>query len=92
MVYTVIMAISRKPDQSDDEKLGLEINNGDYRALKVIKDKFGFRDEEAALRFALAVLTQTNGDTVYIEDESGNKVGLQPSDSLRRPSEDGTSK
>lgn len=82
------MAIIRKPDQSDIEKLGLEINNGDYKALKAIKDKFNFVDEEAALRFALAVLTQTSGDTVYIEDPSGDKVGLRPSNSLRKPKQD----
>ncbi len=85
------MAIVRKSDESDGDKLGLEINNGDYKALKTIKEKFNFVDEEAALRFALAVLAQTHGDTVYIEDESGSKVGLQPSDSLRRPKVDGTS-
>lgn len=85
------MAIVRKPDASDDQKLGLEINNGDYQALKKIKDKFNFVDEEAALRFALAVLSQTAGDTVYIEDSAGSKVGLQPSDSLRRPQKDGPS-
>jgi len=77
------MAIVRKPDESDDEKLGLEINNGDYQALKAIKEKFNFNDEEAVLRFALAVLKQSQSDTLYIDDETGTRVGLQPSDSLR---------
>jgi len=77
------MAIVRKPDESDDEKLGLEINNGDYQALKAIKEKFNFNDEEAVLRFALAVLKQSQSDTLYIDDETGTRVGLQPADSLR---------
>jgi hypothetical protein len=81
------MAIVRNNDLSDEFKLGLEINNGDYKALRRIKEKFDFVDEEAALRFALAVLSQTSGDTVYIEDASGSKVGLQPSASLRKPKE-----
>jgi hypothetical protein len=79
------MAIVRKPEESDDEKLGLEINNGDYIALKAAKDKFNLVDEQAVLRFALAVLSQSTTDTLYIDDGSGAKVGLQPSDSLRRP-------
>lgn len=78
------MAIVRKPHQSDQEKLTLEINNGDYKALKAAKDKFKLADEEAVLRYALAVLTQSVGDTVYIEDETGTRVGLRPSDSLRK--------
>lgn len=78
------MAIVRKPDESDDEKLTLEINNGDYIALKAVRDKFCLADEEAVLRYALAVLTQSSGDTIYIEDATGSKVGLQPSDSLRK--------
>jgi hypothetical protein len=79
------MAIVRNPEASDDEHINLTINNGDYQALRTITAKFNFRDEEAALRFALALLTQNKSDTFYIEDESGSKVGLQPSDSLRRP-------
>lgn len=78
------MAIIRKPSESNDEKLGLEINNGDFKALKAAKDKFKLADEEAVLRYALAVLTQSASDTIYIEDADGTRVGLQPSDSLRR--------
>jgi hypothetical protein len=83
------MAIVRKPDQSDDEKLGLEINNGDYKALKAAREKFGLADEEAVLRYALAVLTQSASDTIYIEDATGARIGLQPSDSLRKRDDGG---
>jgi hypothetical protein len=78
------MAIVRKPDETDETKLGLEINNGDFQALKQIKEKFSLMDEEAVLRYALAVLSQSVGDTLYIEDGTGNKVGLKPSASLLR--------
>jgi len=78
------MAILRKPDQSDNEKLTLEINNGDYKALKAIRDKLNLADEEAVLRYALAVLTQATTDTIYIDDGTGTKVGLQPSESLKK--------
>jgi len=78
------MAIIRKHDESNDEKLTLEINNGDYKALKAAREKFGLADEEAVLRYALAVLTQSVSDTIYIEDGTGARVGLQPSESLRK--------
>jgi hypothetical protein len=82
------MAIVRKPEETDDTKLGLEINNGDFQALQKIKDKFKLADEEAVLRYALAVLTQSSSDTLYIDDGTGAKVGLQPSASLRRVNPD----
>lgn len=83
------MAVVRKVDNTDDTKIDLEINNGDYQALRAAKEKFNLADEEAVLRYALAVLTQSKTDTLYIDDGTGTKVGLQPSDSLRRPPTNG---
>jgi hypothetical protein len=83
------MAINRKQSESDDSKLTLEINNGDYLALKAITEKLNVQDEEAVLRFALAVLSQSNNNTVYIDDINGARIGLQPSDSLKKGSSDG---
>lgn len=82
------MAIIRKAQETTTEKLSLEINNGDFKALQAIKTKMNLADEEAVLRFALAVLTQSKTDTLYIDDDTGARVGLQPSDSLRKKSDD----
>jgi hypothetical protein len=82
------MAIVRKANESDNEKLSLEINNGDYKALKTIRDKFDFADEEAVLRYALAVLTKSETDTLYVDDGTGNKTGLTPSSSLKKVNEE----
>lgn len=46
----------------------VEIYNGDWEALKVLTDKWGFKDEVTALRFALAVLTESEDGTLQIGD------------------------
>ncbi len=78
------MAINRRADLTTDQQLTLDITNGDLTALQTIKDRFNLNDEEAVLRFALAVMSQASNDTIYIEDDTGTKVGLHPSQSLRR--------
>ncbi len=85
------MAIVRQPDQTNDDQLNVNINNGDLAALQAIKDRFGLRDEEAVLRFALAILTKSTSPTIYVEDENGVKVGLSPSEALRRENQDAES-
>jgi len=78
-----LMAILKKglPDPVREE---FEINNGDLRALQEIVREWGFKDEVSVLRFALAVLKQAPRHSVYVEDEQGEKVGLQPADHLRQ--------
>lgn len=43
-----------------------EVYNGDWKALKEITKKWNFKDEVAALRFALAVLTEAEDGTLQI--------------------------
>ena len=83
------MAITRRADQSNNDQLNLDINNGDLAALRAVQSKFNLASEEAVLRFALAVFVQAKNDTIYIEDLTGTKTGLQPSDQLRRINQDG---
>lgn len=83
------MAIVRQTNQANDDQLALTINNGDLAALRAIRDRFNLRDEEAVLRFALAILTKSAGETIYVEDETGTKVGLSPSDILKRDDRNG---
>ena len=84
------MAIVKKSEQTDENKAIFEVNNGDLNALKEISDQWGFANPESALRFALAVLKQAKNETVYVEDNSGAKIGLKPSDSLKKSNDNGT--
>ena len=48
----------------------VEIYNGDWDALKNLTQKWNFKDEVAALRFALAVLTEAEDGTLLIGDSA----------------------
>lgn len=74
------MAINRDPS-STDQLLKLDFNNGDLEALRSTAQRLGFRNEESMLRFALAVMAQSEGRIVYVE-KSDKKIGLQPSADL----------
>jgi hypothetical protein len=78
------MAILRSGEPTDNE-LDLVVNNGDLRALRAIREAWGFKDEESVLRFALAVLSKTNQHVLYYQNEQGEKVGVQPADAVRQP-------
>jgi hypothetical protein len=79
------MAISKI--KSEDESVDLTINNGDLLALRQIYKDWGFKDEESVLRYALAVLTKATNCTLYYLDDLGEKVGLQPSDAVKKPAD-----
>jgi hypothetical protein len=83
--------IKRQIQDTNDEQLSLVIDNGDFQALKAITKKFAFVNEEAVLRYALAVLTKSSKDTLYVDDGTGKKVALEPSDSLKTGTNDGES-
>lgn len=74
------MAIIKTKENNDD--LQLIINNGDLRALNQIKSKWGFRDNESILRFAIAALTLTEDGYLYAEQKDGTKRILKPADDL----------
>ena len=78
------MAILRSAEPTENE-LDLVVNNGDLRALRAIRERWGFKDEESVLRFALAVLSKTKQQVLYYQNEEGEKVGVEPSDSIREP-------
>jgi hypothetical protein len=74
------MAIIKTKENNDD--LQLIINNGDLRALNQIKSKWGFKDNESILRFAIAALTLTDDGYLYAEHKDGTKRILKPADDL----------
>jgi len=71
-----------KQATSNDEQLDLTINNGDFIALKDIVEKYSFKDEASAIRFALALLSKSEGKGLYIKDEEGVKLRQVPGESL----------
>ena len=76
------MAIIKKSE--DEQKIELEVNNGDLQALKEIIKSWGFADETKALRFGIAILAKASSggnNKIYI-DENGDKVSLVPGEGL----------
>jgi hypothetical protein len=49
--------------------------------------RFGFKDEESVLRFALAVLSKSATRSLSIIDQDGVRVNLNPSTELLRQPE-----
>lgn len=74
------MAIQKKAIEGET-KISLEMDNGDLQALKAVITKYNFKDEEAALRFALFVLLNAEKNVVYV-DEGEKKVALSPAQKL----------
>lgn len=58
-------------------ELRLKFDNGDLIALRDIVKKFGFVDDQAAIRFALVVLLKTDSDGVYVTRNS-DRVFVSP--------------
>jgi hypothetical protein len=84
--YDVYMSLQRLDDNFLKKPLGegalaVKIDNGDRIALTSILERWGFKDEESALRFCIAVLYQAEKDVVYI-DKDGVRTGLSPDESL----------
>jgi hypothetical protein len=82
------MAINRptSPAPSNNE-LVLAVNNGDLDALRDAMKRFGFKDEESVLRYALAVLSKSATRSLSIIDQDGVRVNLNPSTELLRQPE-----
>ena len=73
----------RKGENTNDlNGILLNLNNGDLIALEETVKKWGFKDNESALRFALAVIAQSEGGLVYIDSKDQKKIGLKPSQEL----------
>ena len=75
------MAIVTIDDLSTEEKITLEINNGDFEALKNILKKYRFRDYESLIRFAFVALLRSEDNIIQVT-ENGQKIGLRPNEAL----------
>jgi hypothetical protein len=84
------MAITRPaapaPSNPNNELI-LALNNGDLEVLRDAMKRFGFRDEESVLRFALAVLSKSATRSLTITGLDGVRISLNPSTDLLKPPE-----
>lgn len=76
------MAIIIRKKTDSPEALNIEINNGDLNALRTVKAKWKLKNEEAALRFALAVLYSAEENFIEIKNSDGQRKQVAPQDSL----------
>lgn len=74
------MAIKIQRDTPD--ALDVQINNGDLNALNELVKKWGFKDKESALRFAIAVLFVNKPGTLLQEQDDKKITALMPTDTL----------
>lgn len=86
------MAIIKKSEDNVNGSRTVEINNGDLKALADIINRWEFKDVESALRYAIAVLTIAQDKKLFYEKDDGEKVTIEPADSLKREQPDGTAK
>lgn len=83
------MAIKKISSDDQQGTRTVEISNGDLLALNKIIDEWDFKDIESALRYAVAVLSIAKDKKLFYEKEDGEKVTIEPADSLKREQTDG---
>jgi hypothetical protein len=67
--------------QDTEQELGLNVTNGDLAAIKKIKDVWKFKKVEDILRFALAVMVQSEDHAITIKSGGKDSV-LSPAKEL----------
>ena len=82
------MAIIKISEDDTEGNRKVEINNGDLVALNKIINEWDFKDVESALRYAVAVLAIAKDKKLFYEKENGEKVTIEPADSLKRETPD----
>jgi len=76
------MSLRIMSEETDNGILTIQLDNGDYKVLKDIVDKWKFKDREKALRFALAILSDTENGTLSRKREDGSHSLLVPTDEI----------
>lgn len=72
-----------------DNKLILEIDNGDSEKLSIALEKWNFKDIQSYWRFCLSVLIETENNGLWIES-NGSPVRIMPAKhSLKDGQDDG---
>jgi hypothetical protein len=83
------MSLKIIKEEVDQGSLLIQLDNGDYAVLNEIVAKWGFKDRENALRFALAILGDTTNGTLARKREDGAHSLLVPTDEILE-AKDGT--
>lgn len=66
---------------NEEEELFLKINNGDLKALNILKTKWKFKTNEDIFRFALAILTKADKPSITVS-EGGKPQTYSPARTL----------
>lgn len=72
--------IATRTGEGADEKLTIEVTNGDLRQFDLVKKKWRFKNAKTFLEFALAIFS-TEGVEIFLNHE-GDKTRVKPSDEL----------
>lgn len=70
------MAVSAK---KSNQKLTLEIDNGDLLKIEEVIKKWSFKNEQAFLRFAVSLLIETEDKDLWIKS-NGEPTRVEPAD------------
>lgn len=76
------MSLKIISEEQDQGILTVQLDNGDYRVLNQIVNKWKFKDRENALRFALAILDDTDNGTLSRKLGEGLHNLLVPTDEI----------
>ena len=80
------MSISYKESRTEQGLTGIiKLDKGDLDALKDIMDQYNFVDQQALLRYALAVLLYSDDNKLYVRRD-GDMLSLSASDQLIKKS------
>jgi hypothetical protein len=60
-----------------ENKLILEIDNGDLTKMEEVLKRWNFKDEQAFLRFTVSLLLETENKALWMQ-ENGNPVPIAP--------------
>lgn len=76
------MSLKIISEEPDNGILTIQLDNGDYQVLNEIFIKWGIKDRENALRFALAILKNTEKGTLCKKEENGRLTVFAPADEI----------
>ncbi len=72
--------VTRSGQGTPQEKITIEVTNGELRAMDEVKNKWSFKNIKTFLEFALAIFS-TEGMEIFL-NEHGDRTRIKPSDDL----------
>jgi hypothetical protein len=73
------MSLKIMAENTDKGIINIQLDNGEYKVLKEIVEKWGFKNRENALQFALSVLSDSQDTAIknVVVDLMGNDADIQ---------------